>query len=148
MQQNYLDAMSIVKRYGKPDFFITMTANPSWPEITVALRHGETAVNRPDLVARVFHIKLNVLLDELLVKNVFGKVIAYTWVIEFQKRGLPHVHMLLIVRSEDKPRTPQDVDARISAELPDPNDPDQEELLGDLRFMGLAVFEIPIALAW
>ena len=33
MQQNYLDAMSIVKRYGKPDFFITMTANPSWREV-------------------------------------------------------------------------------------------------------------------
>ena len=51
MQQNYLDAMSIVKRFGKPDFFIAMTANPSWPEIIAALRHGESAANR-HLVAR------------------------------------------------------------------------------------------------
>jgi hypothetical protein len=129
MAQNYLDAMSIVKRYGKPDFFITMTANPSWPEITNALRCEETAANRPDIVARVFKTKLEVLLKHLLKEDVLGKVVAYTWVIEFQKRGLPHVHMLIIVRPEDKPRTPQDVDARISAELPDPNNPEQSDLL-------------------
>ena len=72
MQQNYLDAMSIVKRSGKPDFFITMTANPSWPEITAALRHGESAANRPDLVARVFRMKLRVLLDKLLKEHMLG----------------------------------------------------------------------------
>ncbi len=32
------------------------------------------------------------------------------------------------MRSEDKPRTPEDVNARISAELPDPQNPDQREL--------------------
>ena len=34
MQQNYLDAMSMVRNKGKPDFFVTMTANPQWQEIT------------------------------------------------------------------------------------------------------------------
>ena len=130
MTQNYLDAMAIVKRFGKPDFFITMTANPAWEEITRELRKGETAANRPDLTARVFHIKLKVLLQKLLKEKVLGEVVAYTWVIEFQKRGLPHAHILLIVRPEDKPKTPEDVDARICAELPDPDKPDQQELLG------------------
>ena len=129
MQQNYLDAMSIVKRFGKPDFFITMTANPTWPEITQALRFGETAANRPDIVARVFRIKLRVLLDKLLKEHVLGKVVGYTWVIEFQKRGLPHAHILLIVQHRDKPQTPEDVDMRVTAELPDPDDPEQAELL-------------------
>ena len=41
MQQNYLDAMTIVKTFGKPDLFITMTANPKWPEIRDNLRAGE-----------------------------------------------------------------------------------------------------------
>ena len=100
MQQNYLDAMSIVKRFGKPDFFITMTANPSWPEVKESLRNGETAANRPDIVARVFRIKLRVLLEKLLKEHVLGKVIGYTWVIEFQKRGLPYTHILLLVQTQ------------------------------------------------
>uniref|UniRef100_A0A8C5PXT8 ATP-dependent DNA helicase n=1 Tax=Leptobrachium leishanense TaxID=445787 RepID=A0A8C5PXT8_9ANUR len=33
MLQNYQDAMAIVRKYGKPDFFITLTCNPKWPEI-------------------------------------------------------------------------------------------------------------------
>ena len=106
-----------------------MTANPTWPEITQALRFGETAANRPDIVARVFRIKLRVLLDKLLKEHVLGKVVGYTWVIEFQKRGLPHAHILLIVQHRDKPQTPEDVDMRVTAELPDPDDPEQAELL-------------------
>ena len=93
--------MSIVKRYGKPDYFITMKANPAWPEVTAALRFGEAAANRPDLVARVFRIKWKALLNLLLKDHVLGHVIAYTWVIEFQKRGLPHGHMLLILRNAE-----------------------------------------------
>ena len=66
MHQNYLDAMTIVRKFGKPDFFITMTANPPWPEIVDNLRGQETAHSRPDLVARVFRIKFKALLDDLL----------------------------------------------------------------------------------
>ena len=129
MQQNYSDAMSVVRKFGKLDYFITMTASPSWPEIIYNLRPGETAAGRPDLMARVFRLKFRALLDELLHKHVLGVVIAYTWVIEFQKRGLPHSHLLLIVRGTDKPRTPEDIDKRIVAELPSPADPHQRELL-------------------
>ena len=58
LQQNYLDAMAIVRKTGKPDYFITMTANPPWPEVTAALRPGEKAHDRPDLMARVFYLKM------------------------------------------------------------------------------------------
>jgi hypothetical protein len=34
MMQRYLNAMAIVQRFGKPDYFITMTCNPHWQEIT------------------------------------------------------------------------------------------------------------------
>ena len=94
MTQNYLDAMALVRRYGKPDYFITMTANPAWPEITRHLREWETAADRPDLVARVFKLKLDELLRDLTERGVLGQAVAYTWVIEFQKRGLPHAHIL------------------------------------------------------
>jgi len=37
-----------------------------------------------------------------------GKVIGHIHVIEFQKRGLPHAHILLIMADEDKPQTTED----------------------------------------
>nr|KAJ0202598.1 hypothetical protein LSAT_V11C500253590 [Lactuca sativa] len=33
MLQNYLDVMSLCKWFGYPDFFITFTCNPKWPDI-------------------------------------------------------------------------------------------------------------------
>jgi hypothetical protein len=42
------------------------------------------------------------------------------WTIEFQKRGLPHAHILLTLAPEDKLRSPADYDTLISAEVPDP----------------------------
>jgi hypothetical protein len=41
-------------------------------------------------------------------------------VIEFQKRGLPHTHLLLILDKADAISTPADIDTAISAEIPDP----------------------------
>jgi hypothetical protein len=41
MWQLYHDAMAIVRYCGKPDIFITMTANPKWEEITSALPPGQ-----------------------------------------------------------------------------------------------------------
>ena len=47
----FQDGMAIVREYHKPDYFITMTCNPHWEEITAELKEGETAQNRPELVA-------------------------------------------------------------------------------------------------
>ena len=120
LHQSYLDALALVARFGRPDYFLTMTANPNWKEIQANLRPGETAANRPDLVARVFHAKLKKLLRCITKESFFGKAVAHTWVVEFQKRGLPHAHILLIVAEADKPKTAEDVDRFVSAEIPDP----------------------------
>ena len=40
------------------------------------------------------------------------------YVIEFQKRGLPHVHMLLIFDNNDKLHDPQNYDSIVRAEIP------------------------------
>lgn len=40
------------------------------------------------------------------------------YVIEFQKRGLPHVHMLIWIDSKSKPRTVAEIDKIICAEIP------------------------------
>ncbi|XP_053568401.1 uncharacterized protein LOC128657987 [Bombina bombina] len=119
MAQNYHDAMAIVRKYGKPDYFITMTCNPKWPEILDNLLEGQAVEFRPDLVARVFNLKLNSLLNDILNKHVLGSPCAKVHVIEFQKRGLPHAHILLILKAEDKPNDAETIDTFISAEIPD-----------------------------
>ena len=137
LHQCYLDAVSLVARYGRPDYFITMTASPSWPEIRDNLRAGEEAVDRPDLTARVFRAKLKELMRLLVKHSVLGKVLAYTYAVEFQKRGLPHAHILLILAPESKLRTGQDYDMVVTVELPDgAKQPELRELVESCMLHG------------
>ncbi|XP_058810133.1 uncharacterized protein LOC131675242 [Phymastichus coffea] len=117
MQQCYQDAMAIVNETGKSDIFLTMTCNPNWSEITDNLLPGQVA-DRSDLVARVFDLKKDYLLDIVVKKSFFGKVASYVYVIEFQKRGLPHMHLLITLEQGYKITTADIVDKFISAELP------------------------------
>lgn len=118
MRMLFLDAMSIFGIKGKPDYFITFTCNPTWPEILENILDCETAVDRPDITNRVFMLKLNYLID-LLKKGVFGPMVAFVYTIEFQKRGLPHAHLLVTVAEEFKPRDAAAIDRVVCAELPD-----------------------------
>ena len=79
--------MAIVRVYGKPTLFITQTANPKWQEITDALLPGQQPEDRPDIIVRVFHLKLQALMDDLQKDRIFGRVAAILQVVEFQKRG-------------------------------------------------------------
>jgi len=72
MAQLFQDAISIVSKYGRPDLFITFTCNPAWLEIRGALLHDQSAADRPDLCARVFKLKLDKLMDDLLDKQILG----------------------------------------------------------------------------
>ena len=119
MHQKYQDAMAIVRELSKPDFFVTFTSKQAWKEITVNLLPGQTAQDRPDLVCCVFNEKLKRVKAKNLKRSFFGKVAAMIDVIEFQKRGLPHCHMLIILKPEDKPKNPKDYEKYASAELPD-----------------------------
>ncbi|GBL93134.1 hypothetical protein AVEN_216485-1 [Araneus ventricosus] len=85
MQQNYQDAMAMVRKFGKPDLFLMFTCNPSWSEILNSMLGVQRPEDRPDII-----------------------------------RGLPHAHILLILDSESKIRTKDDIDKFVSAELPDP----------------------------
>ena len=115
--QRYCDAMAVVRELGKPSYFITMTCNPKWKEIVDNLPPGLKAHQCPDLIARVFNIKLKALLHDLVHKNVLGKTIGRTHVIEFQKRGLPHAHILLIMDDKDTPKSPDHHDCAVTAEF-------------------------------
>ncbi|KAH9620971.1 hypothetical protein KSS87_023892 [Heliosperma pusillum] len=121
MKENYLDAMTICKWFGYPDLFITFTCNPKWPEITrFVTKRGMRAEDRPDIVCRIFKIKLDELMTDLKDRHIFGRTMAAVYTVEFQKRGLPHAHILLFLHRDDKFPAAADVDKIISAEIPDP----------------------------
>ncbi|KAI8536933.1 hypothetical protein RHMOL_Rhmol10G0295100 [Rhododendron molle] len=120
MFQIFQDSMAITRHNQHPDIFLTMTANPNWPEITEALLPHQKAVDRPDLVARVFELKRKCLMNEIKTKQVFGKIVGYVYTIEYQKRGLPHMHLLLFLEGPDKIHTCAQVDKIVCAEFPDP----------------------------
>uniref|UniRef100_A0A183FRW4 Helitron_like_N domain-containing protein n=1 Tax=Heligmosomoides polygyrus TaxID=6339 RepID=A0A183FRW4_HELPZ len=107
MQQSYQDAMAIVARHGKPDVFLTITCNPQWKEIKDNLLPGQLPEHRPDLITRVFNLKLRELCQDLFKRHFLG-----------EKRGLPHCHMLLILKAEFKPRIGTDVDKFCCGEVP------------------------------
>ena len=118
--QLYQDAMGIVHRFGKTDFFVTFTCNPRWQEITNALLPRQTAENWQDIVGRVFKLKLKSLLHDLFYgqKPVLGKMVALIYVIEWQKRGPPSAHILCISDNANKPKTIADYDSVVCAEIP------------------------------
>ncbi|GJR46868.1 ATP-dependent DNA helicase PIF1-like protein [Tanacetum coccineum] len=60
--------------------------------------------------------------DDLTKNKVFGETRAVVYVIEFQKRDLPHAHILLWLEEHCKCKTPNDIDDIISAVLPSPTD--------------------------
>lgn len=122
MQEYIQDAMTYVRVYGRPDLFITFTCNPRWIEIKKLLLNGQQHVHRHDIIARVFKQKLKSLIDFIVKHRVFGETRCWMYAVEWQKRGLPHAHILIWL--VDKIR-PEEIDQIISAEVPDP-DADEE----------------------
>ncbi|KAF7138508.1 hypothetical protein RHSIM_Rhsim07G0140000 [Rhododendron simsii] len=122
MFEIFQDSMAIMRYNHHPDIFLTMTANPKWPEITLALLPHQTAVDRPDLVSRVFELKRKALMKAVEQNKVFGQKVAHVYTIKFQKRGLPHMHVLFFLKGGDKIRTCAQVDQLVCAEFPNPED--------------------------
>jgi hypothetical protein len=120
MFQTYQDSMALVNHFGKPTYFITFTCNPNWREIKENLILPQTASDRPDIVARVFKQKLDELYDDLWDNNIFGTPLCIIYQVEFQKRGLPHAHILLTVDSASAPKSPEMLDLAVCAEFPNP----------------------------
>ena len=100
MFQLYEDSMALVCKFGKSDIFITITCSPWWQEIQNNLLVGQEAKDWPDLVFRVFKLKLDQFLNDLFKKQIFGRVKQTVHVIEIQKRELPHFHCLLILEDD------------------------------------------------
>jgi hypothetical protein len=120
MNQRFQDAIALARYYHGFDLFITFTTNASWPEITNALFPGQTAADRPDLTVRVFNMYKTSLINDLTKGEIFGSHLGYVHTIEFQKRGLPHMHLLLSLAPHFRPTTAEEVDTIVKATWPDP----------------------------
>jgi hypothetical protein len=66
----------------------------------------------------MFKIKLKELINDIHKKHILGCTIAGIYVIECQKHGLSHAHILIFFAEDYKPHTVEDVNHMISAELP------------------------------
>lgn len=55
-------------------------------------------------------LKFKELMRDLTDLHVLGRITGQVHCIEFQKRGLPHAHILLCVTPEDRIKSPDDVD--------------------------------------
>lgn len=78
MVQYYQDVIAVVRVLGPPNFFITFTCNPNWPEIVheISAHARRNAEDRPDIVACVFKLKLKELIREFKDNKKFGIVSA------------------------------------------------------------------------
>ncbi|GAA0152343.1 hypothetical protein LIER_10849 [Lithospermum erythrorhizon] len=111
----YLNSMTLVQEFGRPDIFLTMTCNPNWLEIKEHLQPGEDAHNMYDLLIRAFKSRLSILTDKIMNGRIFGQVVSMVHVIEFQKRGLSHTHFLIILKPDYKFLTPEAYDRMVCA---------------------------------
>ncbi|XP_045511060.1 uncharacterized protein LOC123705982 [Colias croceus] len=126
MHERTQDAFCYVRKYGRPDLFITFTTNPKWNEISEGLFDGQVPHDRHDIIARVFHLKLKLMIDLITKQKVFGPSMCFMYSVEWQKRGLPHAHILLWLEEKLRPDT---IDSVISAEFPDKT---QDPMLFDI----------------
>ena len=128
MHERTQDGMKYVQKFGRPDLFVTFTCNQKWKEIQENLipgqsesdefcNVGQNAQVRHDIVARVFRQKVIRLMDLIRKAHIFGPLNAFMYSVEWQKRGLPHIHILLWLKEKIRAH---DIDKVIWAELPNP----------------------------
>lgn len=135
MHKLFLDAMALMRAKGAPTLFFTMACSPADEAILAsilwALRQHEdgdtstSATDAFDIVSRVFAEIVKDLIRAIYEYHAYGECAGYTYSIEFQKRRLPHIHLLIILKHP--PTTPQAYDEYVTAELPD-DLPELEEL--------------------
>ncbi|XP_023747382.1 uncharacterized protein LOC111895527 [Lactuca sativa] len=119
MYKHYQDALAICKVHGKPQYFITFTCNVKWPEYRRYMDViGQRDIqNKPDIIARIFKIKVHAFINFLKEDKTFGDIFTP---LNSKKRDLPHCHTLLWVTSPFRIQEGVNIDKYITVELPDP----------------------------
>ena len=78
---------------------------------------GQKAIDRLDLIAQVFQLKKKEMLCLIKSENIFGRCCGDVYTIEYQKRGLLYMHLLIFLHSADQFLEASQIDEVICAEL-------------------------------
>ncbi|KAA6402652.1 MAG: putative ATP-dependent DNA helicase [Streblomastix strix] len=78
LAQHYYDSVTLVKEFGHPDLFIIFISNPRWDEI-ISIIGDDSPANHPDIASKIFIIKLQELLDDIVKNHILGKVSCYCY---------------------------------------------------------------------
>jgi hypothetical protein len=73
------NALIVVSELGPPTEFVTLTCNANWREILERLPVGQTAFDRPDIVAQVFREKLKLFIANLNAGIYHGGCMRYKY---------------------------------------------------------------------
>ena len=103
--------------HGKAAFNGNVNSKPQMAGVSGNLHKGQTGMDRPDLVNRVFKMKLRSLLADLK-SNLFGKIHYMLYVIEYHGRGCVHAHIIIKFEGPS-PEQLKEVDKWIWTNLPD-----------------------------
>ena len=125
----YHDGLHLATKRGNTHCFITVTANPNWPEIQQLSVHLSPS-NRVDAIARAFVGRRRRLMELLDTPNyLFEGHMGIDWFLmstEWQQCGIPHSHLAIRFRIDERVcpmRTDKQqlilMDHLISAQLPE-----------------------------
>lgn len=137
MNKLFQNSVAIVGVVGRPTWFIIFTTNSNCPEINSWIRSDQTHCDVAVFSCASFFTYVSF---ERCEKGCTGKVTAFIVSIEFQKRGLPHGHILLCMDKDSQRNSPEQIDELAQAVIPvlqKKNEPNYESLLRVHR----AVFE-------
>ena len=90
------NVLVLIRIYDKFIFFVIFIYNSNWKKIKKDLLINVFVVNCFNFVARVFQLKLKKLIKNFIERYVLKKAKTHIYVIEFQKRDLSHVYILII----------------------------------------------------
>lgn len=121
MKDLLYDALAVSRKLDHPSYMVTLTCNRRWKEINDECSRSRTDPNfRFDVNNRSFEMRANQMFSDIVREQIFGQVDGEMTVREFQGRGLTHTHGLYIMKPQDQPTTPEDIDKIIWAYYPDP----------------------------
>ena len=117
-----LDVLAMSRELGKPDFFVTLTENDSWPELQAHITRGageaakglefdeplpehifqDPAMEFPTETVLAFQKRFRLFREKVLenVNGPLGQVNGYWWRVEYQQRGALHVYMVVWCRPD------------------------------------------------
>lgn len=94
---------------------LLLATRAAWGDIKEELERGQVSADRHDLTATVFKQKLTKFIDIITKCHVFGETQCWICTVEWQKRGLPHAHLLVWLKTKVHANQ---IDYIIAAEIP------------------------------